>query len=433
MLSEAILRTTNIVRQNKTVHQATALLSGKAGVHIIALISQPILARLYSPAQFGEFALLNSILAILLIGACGRYEAGIVLTRNPKQAQGLFQLGQIILIVYVLLLNFLLLFLPEFISTYLVKKGIPMYFLWLIPFMVAFSGYWQIVYNWLLRFQKFSQISFALFIQRVLIFLSAVTAAYLPFSINGLIFSLFIGFSGIFVVSLLLKRQAFTSSFKKLGLYAFQFKDFPLFSVPTLFLNLFMIHLPVLWITFFYSKENAGYYNLAYTLMSVPLQFLHASLGQIFYQRIARLKSRNESYIYLIKYCKVYLLLLIPPSLIITFFGQSLTEFLLGNNWQNAGVMLSSMALLIAIQGLSSLFMFTITVLRKQGLNLGLQVFQLLLWILAFCIGHYFEDLIISIRIMVLFSALHLIFTTNKVFNLINHSHDSHSHRSLAN
>jgi lipopolysaccharide exporter len=400
-------------------------------VYLIALLSQPVLARLYSPADFGEFAFLNSVLAILLIASSGRYEAGIVLTRRPQQAKYLFQLAQLVLLGYILLLSTGIYLAPPVVVDYFEKEGSFFSYVWLIPLLVLFSGYWQIVYNWLLRFKKFTQLSYILVSQRLLIFAGALGATLLPFSGNGLILGLLIGFLAIFIISIFIQRQPLIVPVKSLRSYAYHFKDFPLYSVPTLLINLAFVHLPVIWLTFFYNPDNAGNYSLAYTLISVPAAFMDMSLGKMFYINLAQEKKENY-YPLLKKHCRYYVIMLLPAVLIAFLWGKPLMLLLLGSNWGEAGKILSTIAPLMLIRGLSTLFMYVLAVIRRQSFSLILQVYQLAIWVLAFAIGLYFQDILISLKLAVLFSALLLIYTILKVLPLIYSSHDSHSHRTLA-
>lgn len=428
MLSGAILSKTREISQSETFRHFAVLLSGKAGVYFISLISQPLLARLYTPAQFGEFAFLNSILAILLIGASGRFEAGIVLSHQPQKAVRLFQLAQFVLFGYVLCLSVFICFAPSVAQKYFNEQGLSSLSLWIVPLVVLFSGNWQIVHNWLIRFEKFSQISFALVFQRVLIFGTAVIAFYLQTPVNGLILSLFIGSVGIFILSLLLQRHSLVVPLKRLLPFAYHFRDFPLFSVPTQFLHMLLIHFPVLCITFFYDKENAGAFGLAYSLTSVPLHLLHVSLGQIFYQRLAQCEKSGQISLTL-KYCKLYAAFLVPVIFVTTAFGNELTYFFLGNSWAKAGEMMSSMSFLMLIQGMFHLFTYIVTVRRKQQLNLFLQLFQFVLCVLAFAIGFLFKDIILSLWLLVLFNSFHLACTIFLIVKSVVPSQNAHKNK----
>ena len=418
MLADAILSKTKVLSQSKTVQNAAVLISGKAGVHIVALLSQPLLARLYSPAQFGEFAFFNSIMAILFIAASGRYEAGIILTKRPGQASNLFQLSQYFLIGYTLMFSLLLLLAPEALEQWLFQNGFTPFYLWAIPAMIIFTGYWQIVNNWLIRFQKFSQVSLALLIQRIVILITAVSAFFLDVPGNGLVFSVLTGSLVIFIISLFIKPPPLSHTFRSLKNYAHHFRDFPFFSVPTLYINLFTIHFPVLWITFFYSNEEAGIFSIAYSLISLPALFLHAGPGQVFCQLLAQ-TEKSRQYSLTLKYFKMYAVVLIPAVIIVLFSGERLIQVFLGENWTETGRVFSLLALLMLIQGLNGLLMLVIYVLRKQKLSLKLHTIQLIILAFSFSAGLYLEDLYLSFRLVVLFSVFHLAYSIYKVFNFI--------------
>lgn len=431
MSAGAILRKTKALSQSKTFQHSLVLVSGKAGIHLVALLSQPLLARLYSPGQFGEFAFFNSIMSIIFIASSGRYEAGIVITKKPEQAKGLFQLSQFILIIYAVIILGFSFSAPENFQGWLLEKGVTPFYFWSIPAMIIFTGYWQIVNNWLIRFQKFSLISLTLLAQRMAILLAALAAYHFSIPGNGLIFSLLIGFGVIFIISVFVKPPSFKFSYRNIMRYASHFKDFPAFSVPTLYLNLLVTHLPVLWITFFYNLENAGAFSLAYSFILVPVQFIHISLGQIFYQKLAQ-TQKSLRFNLLIKFCKIFTFFLFPAVLVVAFFGEKICYFFLGENWNETGKIFSTMALLMLIHGLSGLFIYVINVSRRQQLNLIVQAIQLVFLVIAFSIGLYFHNIYLSIKLLVFFSTLNLIFTVHKVLKFIDSPTNTYKGRKIA-
>lgn len=417
MLSEAILRKTKGFTQQKSLQHAAVLFSGKAGVHLIALISQPVLARLYSPAQFGEFAFLNSLLAILLVAASGRYEAGIVLTRKPQHAKRLFQLSQLVLAVYIALLGLLLILLPKSLQQWIFGQGLPAAYLWLIPVLILCAGYWELVHHWLVRFQRYSSISLALIIQRLLLFGGAMAAAAFSVPGNGLIYGLLAGSLGIFIISLILQKEPVRLRLKGLKTYAHHFREFPYFSVPTLFTSLLIQHLPVLWIIFFFNKNMAGTYSLANALVMIPVTGLSMSIGQVFYARLAQSPAHRKKSL-IKKACFSYALILIPPVLVIFYWGEPIIEMLLGSRWQQTGEFISLLAPITLALGLNSCLLIALNASRKQSAAFGLQLLKLLLWIGALSTGIIFQDIIIVFKLMAFLSFIHLFFTIYILKNL---------------
>ena len=58
------------------------LLSGTIISRIVAIIGIPVLARIYTPAEFGVLALFTTISALVTSVACGRYEMAVVLPED---------------------------------------------------------------------------------------------------------------------------------------------------------------------------------------------------------------------------------------------------------------------------------------------------------------------------------------------------------------
>lgn len=72
---------------------ARALVLGMLAAQAAALAATPLLTRLYSPAQFGEYALFLSLLATLAPIAALRFDAALPLAADDGDAMALFKTG----------------------------------------------------------------------------------------------------------------------------------------------------------------------------------------------------------------------------------------------------------------------------------------------------------------------------------------------------
>ncbi|WP_017733430.1 lipopolysaccharide biosynthesis protein [Nafulsella turpanensis] len=419
MPTGAIIRSANVLRRSETLRHIGILFSGKAAMQLVALLSQPVLARLYSPAQFGEFAFLNSLLAILMVAASGRYESGIILTSRKQHAQHLFQLSQLFLLAYLVLISLLLLFVPGSILSNLGHQPLSPLYLWLIPLLVICAGYWEIVYNWLVRFQKYSSISTALLIQRLLMIGGAVAAVILPVPGNGLIFGLILSSIGIFVVALLLKQEPLQFPLRGIKAYSYSFREFPFFSVPSLYLLLIIQHLPVLWFSHFFSTEITGAFSMAYLLVMLGCSSLMMSAGQVYHQQFAQSKA-PEQLILLRKYLLAFLFLLAPFTVLLYIWGTPVLTWLLGSEWQQAGKIASMLAPLGLFQGISSILTIPLSVYRKQSVLLFLQVLKFVILLMALGAGYYWQDVFLAFDLMSLGFLLHLLIVVAVVYPILN-------------
>lgn len=418
MPAGAIIRNAKLLRRSETLRHIGILFSGKAAVQLIGLVSQPVLARLYTPAQFGEFAFFNSLLAILLIASSGRFEEAIVLSRRPYQAKRVFQLSQLFLGGYFVLTCLLIFLLPDSLQEWMMSQGLSPSTFYLIPFLILCSGYWQIVQNWLVRFRKYSQISSALLLQRVLIFLATVVLGFIPFKGNGLIAGLGVGAVAIMGASLFLHREKIAAPFRHLRHYAAHFRQFPLFSLPSLYFFLFNQHLPVLWLNYFYNTGITGLYSMATTLIMLPLGALRMSVGQIYYERLAQAKQQEVLPLIRQSFYS-HLIILLPFSLFIFLSGESLTTFLLGDKWAETGLMAKLLAPAVLFQGLGSSLSVAFDTFRKQSVSLLLQVIQLVFCLSALLAGYFYSDLFLSLKLMSLFSLLHFFLLSFMLYSIL--------------
>src|SRR5688572_27680976 len=87
------------------------LIIGTIIAQSIPILLQPVLRRVYTPEDFGAMAVYFTILSMISIVACFRYEAAIVLPKNDSAAANVLSLSLLINFVFSgLLLLLLLLF-----------------------------------------------------------------------------------------------------------------------------------------------------------------------------------------------------------------------------------------------------------------------------------------------------------------------------------
>ncbi|MDN5539770.1 MAG: oligosaccharide flippase family protein, partial [Comamonas sp.] len=69
------------------------LLTGTAFAQAIPLIISPVLTRLYSPDEFGAYALYTAIVSVLVVVATGQYENAVLLPKKELHAFSLVALA----------------------------------------------------------------------------------------------------------------------------------------------------------------------------------------------------------------------------------------------------------------------------------------------------------------------------------------------------
>ena len=81
--------------KDQFVKATAVLVSGTALAHGITALSLPVLSRLYTPTDFSVLAVFSSILAIIAVAACLRFEIAIAIPQSEEEALGLLILALI--------------------------------------------------------------------------------------------------------------------------------------------------------------------------------------------------------------------------------------------------------------------------------------------------------------------------------------------------
>jgi O-antigen/teichoic acid export membrane protein len=134
------------------------LVGGTALAHGITALALPILSRLYSPADFSMLAVVTSLLSIISVGACLRFDVAVAMPDRDKDAFSLLALSLLCSFTLALFLLLISLLFSEQISAWFNQSKLSNY-LWLIPLGVFFAGCYSATQSWLIRKKEFPMIA----------------------------------------------------------------------------------------------------------------------------------------------------------------------------------------------------------------------------------------------------------------------------------
>jgi len=364
--------------KSEFIQNVFTLLSGATIAQIIALISIPILTRIYTPEDFGFFAIYLSIANILATLSTGRYELAIMLPDKKENAiaiiKGIFRIAItfsfIILIIVLIAKNT-----QNRISDFI--KPFYFYFLPLSIFIIALANVFT---QWYTREKKFKVQA------KIKIYKSSSNA-----SVNILIgLFYYIKSAGLFfghIFSQTIQFLIFATKFyqqekksftqikqKTINKQLKENRNFPFYSAPMGFLNTISSDILIYVLNLFYSTTLVGFYANAHKVINYPLSLISQSFTSVFYQKINETNKKVK--LYLISYFINFLiasLAMIP----VFFWGEEIFGFVLGNNWTIAGSIAKYLAPLtiagFAMRSVSNIFSLT----RKNDILLIWQIIYL--------------------------------------------------------
>jgi O-antigen/teichoic acid export membrane protein len=382
------------------------LVSGTTLAQAITILTAPILSRIFTPAAFGVLNVFTSLIGIISIVICLRYEFAIMLPEDDTDAVNIFVLCLFITLGISVITGLILLSIGHPLVNLLKSPDLYAY-LWLIPVALLIQGFFSGLNYWNSRTKHFGRLSIA----RVS---ASFTTSALPMLLafigmanaSSLVYS---WLAGTLVSTSVLGVQVFRNSGTVFFKYVNQsrlitnlkrYRKFPLVDSWGGFINNLSWQLPSLMLLYFFSETIVGYYSLSSRLILLPMNLVGSSIGQVFYQRTAELRSNPENLsrsVYLVfrRLAAIGLF----PAVVLGIAGPELFKIVFGTNWLEAGryaqILSPWMFILFISSPLSTLF----ATLERQELGLIVNSVILITRFAALVIGGLTRNIYITLII----------------------------------
>jgi len=360
-------------------------------VFLIQILTVPIISRLYTPEQYGEYAVFNLLYLNLSTLALLALPEALILTRNEKQFKAI---AQIILIssitVSILVLTASLLYGDHILSLISGIDYVP-WWLHIVPFMILLPAFQAIYSNWLTKEKKFS-INVSSNITSKLLSRSSVIGMGFIHMLNqfgliaGELIQIIISISSRYWMDRrknkpnLLRILRTTPVNKKFTLETLRkFSNFPIFIFPGRYVNLLSQQLPIIYISVFFIPSDLGSYTFSNSIINLPVQLLGMAVNPVFFQNTSERYLERPETLKNFTWKTILLLMLIGiiPFLTIIFFGEEIFDYIFGDEWSMAGQLASILAIGAFFQYLVYPINSHFLTLSREKLLFKIQIVQL--------------------------------------------------------
>ena len=390
------------------------LMTGTTIAQSIPIAISPILTRIYTPEDFGLFALYMSFLMIFGSLVSGKYELAILIPKNDNDAKHIVIFSILLsFIVSVILFIFIFIFNDNIVQV-LSNNSIRVW-LYIIPFNIFIISTVSILYYWNNRKKNYTILSNNQIIQSSIQGSSNITINLISKLYTGLIIGVILGGISSFIYIFSRSRYDFRGvKFNKLRAIILMKKyiKFPQFMLASgLFENL-SAQMPIFLLGTFFGSSIVGFYSLSQRIVRVPIMLIGTSIGNVFRQEASRLliKNGNCRDIFITTFKKLCWIATIP-FMIFYFIAPELFGFIFGKNWIIAGEYAQILTILFYLQFIVSPLSNMFMIAEKQQYDLFLQVYLIISVFLSFLIGYkYFNSVEISLIIFTFVYSLKYIF-----------------------
>lgn len=347
------------------------LMTGTTIAQAVTIAISPVLTRIFTPEEFGLFALYMSIVTIIAVIATGRYELAVMLPKKDEDAASLVLLSLIIAASISCATLLPILFFSEQIANFLGSAEIELW-LYLTPASIFLVGAYNSLSYWTNRKKQYNLMSQYKVAQSASMATTQVLFGFTKKGTGGLIIG---WFAGQLVALLFLARSVWVKDkevFKKIkriktiGL-ARRYKHFPIINSWSAFLNTASRQVPIILLTVFFSTAVTGFFSLAQRILQIPMSLLGQAIGRVYFEKASRLKNdENEIKRITLEIHKKLLLIGFFPVAIILLLGDHLFALVFGEPWRVAGEYAQFLSVWIFFVFVSSPLSHLMTIYEKH-------------------------------------------------------------------
>jgi len=357
---------------------------------LVVLAALPLLTRLYTPGEYGAAAVYAGLVGLIVVIATFRYELAIPLPRSDRAALHVAMVALIALIAVVAVSGIA----APLMSSWLGQEtGLSAWvFSVLVVVGVATAGCYQVVNYWAVRKSKFGAIARTRIQQGVAGTTSQLALGLAGFGTVGLIVGQIIGQGAgcaRLAAGMIADNRASGGRVRRRGLAwaAKRYRKFPLYDSWAGLLNIAGSQAPVLLFATLFSPVLAGYYALAYRLLSAPLGLVGKSVSQALLPRIVEANRRGESGPLVLQLIGILAMVSLLPFAVVTVAAADVVPVLFGTEWASAAPVVAWTATWVGWQFICSPLSVVLIGIEAQRLNTVLQAVLLILRVSALLVG----------------------------------------------
>jgi len=363
------------------------LFVGNAGAQVITFGAALLLARIYTPAQFGIFGIFLAISQILIPISCLGYEAAIVITRNITEAVKMSCVCLVINTAFSILLYIPVIFFRQSICELLDEYAIYPW-LYLLPIGVFLGGVFNILNYFNTKIKEYKDISKSNIIKSI----SCATIQILGHFSNWGAGMLIVGqtfmnlFGNLKLFGNLQKKKIKSLNKGELVSLVMRYKKFPLFYFWGILSNTASLNVTNVLIKRLFTASDVGFYSYAYKYIGFPISMISSSVGQVYLQELSDARcDGKERRVFLMTLFKL-LIMGMPIFTILYFIIEPAFIIFFGEKWRVAGEIGKILVPLFFVRFIVSPLSMTLITYEKQQLLLIWQIGLLIFTILPYFI-----------------------------------------------
>ncbi|MFD0621039.1 lipopolysaccharide biosynthesis protein [Paenibacillus sp. GCM10027629] len=360
-------------KQGSFMKNVLIMLSGTATAQGIGILATPILARLYTPTQYGQLSVYMSLLSLAALFSSIGYERAIPMEKEEEDVPSLLMLCMTITVFLSVVLLAVVILLAPIINKLWNINGVIL----LLPLSFLGYGLYNTLSYWALRTKSYGPLSRTKWVQGIGSLMIQLVSPFIGLGKMGLLLGDIFGRvsgTGTLLTRYLRSKGGEVSflpwrgrGYKMLSL-ARRYRQFPVYVTGGALFNAAVLQSMPLFMSTYYNLHEAGAIAMVDRILGGPLMLLGMSVSQVFYaeaMELSRTRPRElESLFYQTfrRLCKLGVI----PILLIMGVGPFAFQWVFGNEWMDAVKYIPLYAMLYGVNFLFSPLSSILESLRLQ-------------------------------------------------------------------
>ena len=414
-----------LLPKSSFMKNVATLMSGTVFAQVLLILVAPILTRLYSPEDFGVYAIYISVAGVFAAVPCLCYEFAIVSPEKDEDAANVLALAILICLGMCCLVA---------LCTYFFRKPIASLFkspdlaqwLWFIPLSFLVIGFFQAFNYWSTRRKQFKRLAVRQVTNSTITAFTQVGLGKLlnPPNPGGLIGGALVGQSlaTVRLAGQIAKDEGeqiiSALSIKRIKEVAVRYRNFPLFTSPSLLLSVVSNMLPAILLGYFFSMAVVGFFSLGYRVLSAPLTVIGSSLTQVFFPQATEANRDDELANITLKAFEQLVKVGMTPFILLAIAAPELFAIVFGHEWLIAGEYVRYMSIWLFLHFITTPLAPVYMIVERQERYLFITSGLLIGRILALVIGGLYNNAILAIQLFSLIGAIMYLSNGLNIMNL---------------
>lgn len=380
-------------RKGSFTRSVLLLSTGTTAAQVLLVVSSPILTRLFAPEAFGIAAAFASIVSIMAIVGCLKFDSAILIPKADADAAGLVILSFGTIGVTAVAAALVFGIGGPTVLAWMRAEDLTPYHWFVAPAMMALAAALPLR-GWLTRVCEYRRLTTNKMIEAVATIIMTLGAGLIGWRSAGDLIVARIVAQWIVPIPLVLfawrgLRIAWRQRAQgdRLIALASRYRDFPMMTAGVDLMNTASRQLPAILLVSYFGPLPAGWFALAMRIVGLPGALITGAASQVLYQRAANLHAHGQPVGPMIERLVGALAPLALAPLMLAVAGEPIFRWVFGAEWgqagRYAGLLSGWLYLMFVVSPLTPLF----NALHMQRTNLLLNIGLLVGRVTALVVG----------------------------------------------